>query len=78
MSHEHVPFGWPSLITSIMGAGITIADVNAVVTLLVGLATLVFTCVKIYQALTGATRDREAIRKLLARMRTTTEPGDLR
>ncbi len=80
MSHEHTPFGWPALITSITGASITIADVNAWITLLVGLATLVFTIVKIYQALTGATRDRAAMRKLYDKLHLHdgTEPGDLR
>ena len=76
MSTEHTPFGWPSLIASITGAGITIADVNAWVTLMVGLATLVFTIVKIHQAISGASHDREVLRKLYARIRPT-EPGDL-
>lgn len=79
MSAEHTHVSWASVGTSIAGAGITIADLNAWVTLMVGLATLVFTVVKIWQALNGAARDRETLRKLYRRMSIEpTEPGEFK
>jgi len=75
MNHGNIT--WTSVMASITGASVTLAQINQVVTLLVGLATLIFTGIKIYQALTKAQTDRKLVRAWMQRFQTTSRPVPL-
>ena len=71
------PIGWGSVVASLTGSGITIAQINQYVTFGVGVLTAVYTAIKIVQALRNDARERKALKRLMDRL-APTSPGDLK
>lgn len=73
------PTTWTSVFASIAGAvsTVSLAQVNQVMTFLVGLATLIFTLIKIYQAVKKDQKDRQLVKAWMQRFQTTSRPAPL-